>query len=106
MTQAWLNRIGIAVPPHDIHAEFAEFGRDTISDPHKRALFDRMASLADIDHRYAIFEPGPKPRDKILDATGFYRRGAFPSTSARMVLYQPHALHLALQAVRALNAEP
>jgi predicted naringenin-chalcone synthase len=106
VTQAWLNRIGIAVPPHDIHAEFAEFGRDTISDPHKRALFDRMASLADIDHRYAIFEPGPKPRDKILDATGFYRRGAFPSTAARMVLYQSHALHLALQAVRALNANP
>ena len=106
MTQAWLNRIGTAVPPHDIHAEFAEFGRDTIVDTHKRALFDRMASLADIDHRYAIFEPGPKPRDKILDATGFYRRGAFPSTAARMELYQPHALHLALRAVRALNANP
>ena len=27
MTQAWLNRIGTAVPPHDIHAEFVDFAR-------------------------------------------------------------------------------
>ena len=89
MTQAWLNHIGTAVPPHDVHAAFVEFGGDTIADPHKRALFDRMAKLSDIEHRYAIFEPGPKPRDKILDASGFYRRGAFPSTAARMALYEP-----------------
>ena len=78
---------------------------DTFADWHKRALFDRMASLADIEHRYAIFEPGPKPRDKVLDATGFYRRGAFPSTAQRMGLYEPHALNLAMQAVRALEPD-
>jgi predicted naringenin-chalcone synthase len=104
-TQAWLNRIATAVPPHDIHAAFVEFGRDTLADAHKRALWDRMANLADIEHRYAIFEPGPKPRDTILDATGFYRRGAFPSTAARMALYEPHALALAMQAVRRLEPD-
>lgn len=103
MTQAWLNRIGTAVPPHDIHAAFVEFGRDTLTDWHKRMLFDRMATLADIQHRYAIIEPGPKPRDKVLDAAGFYRRGAFPSTAARMALYEPHALELAMRAVRTLE---
>jgi hypothetical protein len=81
VTQAWLNRIGTAVPPYDVHAAFIEFGGDTITDAHRRALFDRMASLADIEHRYAIFEPGPRPRDTMLDTGGFYRRGAFPSTS-------------------------
>jgi predicted naringenin-chalcone synthase len=106
VTQAWLNRIGSAVPPHDIHAAFVEFGRDTLTDWHKRLLFDRMASLSDIQHRYAIFEPGPKPRDRVLDAGGFYRRDAFPSTAERMALYQPHALELAMQAVRALDADP
>jgi predicted naringenin-chalcone synthase len=105
VTQAWLNRIATAVPPHDIHAAFVEFGRDTLAGWHKRALWDRMASMADIEHRYAIFEPGPKPRDKILDATGFYRRGAFPSTAARMALYEPHALDLAMQAVRRLEPD-
>jgi predicted naringenin-chalcone synthase len=106
VTQAWLNRIGTAVPPHDIHAAFVDFGRDTVLDWHKRALFERMAKLSDIQHRYAIFEPGPKPRDKILDSTGFYRRGAFPSTAARMALYEPHALDLAMRAVQKLDAEP
>jgi predicted naringenin-chalcone synthase len=105
VTQAWLNRIGTAVPPHDIHAAFVEFGRDTLTDWHRRMLFDRMAKLSDIQHRYAIFEPAPRPRDKILDATGFYRRGAFPSTAARMALYEPHALDLAMQAVRALEPD-
>jgi predicted naringenin-chalcone synthase len=105
VTQAWLNRIGTAVPPHDVHAAFVEFGGDTIADPHRRALFDRMASLADIEHRYAIIEAGPRPRDKVLDTGGFYRRGAFPSTAARMALYEPHALDLAMQAVRALDAD-
>jgi predicted naringenin-chalcone synthase len=105
VTQAWINRVATAVPPHDIHAEFVAFGRDTLVDWHKRALFDRMAKMADIEHRYAIFEPGPKPRDKVLDATGFYRRGAFPSTAARMALYEPHALDLAMQAVRRLEPD-
>lgn len=105
MTQAWINRIGAAVPPHDIHQAFVEFGRDTIVDPHKRALFDRMASLADIQHRYAVIEAAPRPRDVQLDIGGFYRRGAFPTTAARMAMYEPHALALAMQAVRALEPD-
>jgi predicted naringenin-chalcone synthase len=105
VTQAWINRIATAVPPHDIHDAFVEFGHDTITDPHRRALFMRMAALADIEHRYAIFEPGPRPRDTVLDATGFYRRGAFPSTAARMALYEPHALDLAMRAVGGLDAD-
>ena len=104
MTRAWLNRIGTAVPPHDIHAAFVEYGRDALNDWHQRALFDRMAGMAGIEHRYAIVEPGPKPRDRILDAAGFYRRGAFPSTAERMELYEPHALELAMRAIR--NLEP
>jgi predicted naringenin-chalcone synthase len=106
VTQAWLNRIGTAVPPHDIHSAFIEFGRDTIADGHKRALFDRMAGLADIEHRYAIIEAAPRPRETILDTGGFYRRGAFPGTAARMAMYEPHALELALRAIRALDADP
>ena len=106
MTQAWLNRIGTAVPPHDVHAAFVEFAGDTIEDPHKRALFDRMVTLSDIEHRYSVLEAGPRPRDVVLDTAGFYRRGAFPTTAARMAVYEPHALDLAMQAVRTLDADP
>jgi predicted naringenin-chalcone synthase len=105
VTQAWLNRIGTAVPPYDIHAAFIEFGRDTIADWYKRALFDRMAAMADIEHRYAIVEAAPRPREIVLDIAGIYRRGAFPSTAARMALYEPHALTLAMRAVRALEPD-
>lgn len=105
MTQAWLNRIGTAVPEHDIHAEFVDFARTALPDDKSRPLFDRMADLADIEHRFSFFEPGPKPRDHILDSGGFYRRGAFPSTGARMALYQDAALSLARQAIAALDIE-
>lgn len=103
MTQAWLNRIGTAVPAYDIHAEFVDYARSALADPHKRALFDRMAGLADIEHRFSFLEPGPKPRDVKLDSAGFYSRGAFPSTGERMARFQPEALALAMQAIDALD---
>jgi predicted naringenin-chalcone synthase len=101
--QAWLNRIGTAVPPYDIHAEFVDFARTALADARSLALFDRMADLADIEHRFSFFEPGPKPRDHVLDREGFYRRGAFPSTSARMALYENAAVALARQAIARLD---
>lgn len=103
MTQAWLNRIGTAVPAFDIHTEFVDFALSALPDAHQAALFARMAALADIEHRYSIFEPGPRPRDRYLDAEGFYERGAFPSTAARMARFQPEALALALKAIAALD---
>ena len=103
MTQAWLNRIGTAVPQHDIHAEFVDFARTALVGARSRALFDRMADLADIEHRYSFFAPGPKPRDHILDSEGFYRRRDFPSTGARMALYRDAALTLARQAIATLD---
>jgi predicted naringenin-chalcone synthase len=103
VTQAWLNRIGTAVPPHDIHAEFIDYARSALADDHQRALFDRMAALADIEHRYSFLEPGPKPRDPWLDADRFYERGAFPSTATRMARFEVDALRLAMQAIEALD---
>jgi predicted naringenin-chalcone synthase len=103
LTEAWLNRIGTAVPPNDIHAEFVEFARTALSDRRSRNLFQRMSDLADIEHRFSCFAPGPKPRDHVLDTSGFYRRRAFPSTSARMALYREAALALSREAIAALD---
>ena len=103
MRDAWLNRIGTAVPQHDIHAEFVDFARTALADARSRALFDRMADLADIEHRFSVFAPGPKPRDHVLDSDGFYLRRAFPTTGARMALYREAALALARQAIAGLN---
>jgi predicted naringenin-chalcone synthase len=103
MTQAWLNRIGTAVPPHDIHAEFIDFARTALPDEKTTALFDRMVGLADIRHRFSFFEPGPKPRDHFLDSERFYARGAFPTTADRMARFESEALALAMQAIGALD---
>jgi predicted naringenin-chalcone synthase len=103
VTQAWLNRIGTAVPPHDIHAEFIDFARSALPDEHAVALFDRMVGMADIQHRFSFFEPGPKPRDQFLDSERFYRRGGFPTTGDRMARFEREALTLALQAIAALD---
>jgi alpha-pyrone synthase len=103
LTQAWLNRIGTAVPPHDIHAEFVDFARTALPDSRATTLFDRMVGLADIEHRFSFFEPGPKPRDHFLDSERFYRRGDFPSTGDRMARFESEALALAMQAIAALD---
>jgi predicted naringenin-chalcone synthase len=103
VTRAWLNRIGTAVPQYDIHAEFVDFARTALADTRSRALFARMAELADIEHRFSLFAPGPKPRDHMLDSDGFYLRRAFPSTGARMALYREAALALSRQAIAGLG---
>lgn len=105
MTVAWLNRTGTAVPPHDIHAEFVDFARGALANSRSRALFERMADLADIEHRFSFFAPGPKPRDHVLDSGGFWRRGSFPTTGARMALFQDAAMALARQAIAMLDIE-
>ncbi|MBO0712969.1 MAG: type III polyketide synthase [Acetobacteraceae bacterium] len=103
MRRAFLNRIGTAVPAFDIHAAFLAFGRAILPDERSRALFERMALLAEIDHRYSFLEPGPEPRDRFLDKARFYERGKFPSTAARMALYEPVALELAVRAAARLG---
>ncbi len=105
MTRAFLNRIGTAVPAHDIHAEFVDFARTALEDDRSRALFERMRGLSDIEHRYAIIEPGPLPRDVYLDQDRFYERGRFPSTAARMARFETEALALAHQAVERLDID-
>jgi predicted naringenin-chalcone synthase len=102
VTPVFLNRVGTAVPAQDNHADFIEFGRGWLPDAHSRALFDRMVEMADITHRYAVLEPGPKPRDTVLDTENFFVRGAFPGTHARMQRFEHEARALALRAVAAL----
>ena len=90
---AHINRIGTAVPPHDVHAAFVAFARTLLEGDKQRDVFDRMAERSGIDHRYSHFRPGP-PGDVKVDAGGFYRRGAFPSTALRMAVYAEQAVEL------------
>ena len=104
MTIPHINRIGSAVPQHDIHAPFVTFGRSLLADDRSRFVFDRMAERAGISHRFSVFAAGEPGADQV-DVDGFFNRGHFPSTAARMVRYERHATELALQAVANLGGK-
>jgi len=101
MTQVHINRIATAVPPHDVQDVFLTFGRGMLaSDSRRLALFNRMAGRSGIAHRYSFLEPGSG--GAAVDAEGFYARGAFPDTAARMRKYEACAPDLAVAAVEKL----
>ena len=102
MTTAHINAIGTAVPPHDVHDAFVAFARTLLPDDRARFVFDRMADRAGIAHRWSDFSEGA-PGSEFIDTQGFYRRGAFPGTAARMALYAPRATALAARATAGLD---
>ena len=104
MTTAYINRIGTAVPPHDVHEAFVVFARTLLADERTRVVFDRMAERAGIEHRYSFLCPG-EPGATRVDAEGFYCRGTFPGTGARMARYQADSVTLAVQAIGQLGIE-
>ncbi len=101
----FINRIGTAVPPHDVHDAFVTFGRSLLADERSRTLFDRMAERCGIEHRFSVLRPG-LPGAGQVDADGFLNRGAFPATGARMGRYERHAADLAAEAINALGQDP
>ena len=99
---AYLNRIATAVPENDVHQAFVAFA-DTLLGERSRPIFRRMADRSQIERRWSVLSPAPGPTGPSVDAEGFYRRGAFPSTGARMRRYQAEAPVLAQRAVERLG---
>jgi predicted naringenin-chalcone synthase len=98
MAEAFINRIATALPPHDVHEAFIDFGRRMMKGDNRRlALFNRMAERSGISHRYSFFEPEGE-----TDVGEFYRPGAFPGTGARMKLFEEFAPRLAAEAAEKL----
>lgn len=100
---AYLNKISLAVPEHDIHRKFIDSAPSLLKDPRSRALFSRMAERCQIDHRYSCITPNPEA-DK-LDLNGFYGTKGFPDTEQRMKLYRQHAFSLAQKALDGLHLD-
>ncbi|MDE8346104.1 MAG: type III polyketide synthase [Acidocella sp.] len=102
MVIAHINRISTAHPPHDVHQAYQNFIAQALAPGKARTVFTRMASRAGIAHRYSVLH-----QDGLVEAdaprTGFYRRGAYPGTAARMGAYAEHAPALAERAVAGLD---
>jgi predicted naringenin-chalcone synthase len=105
MVTAHINRIGTAVPPNDVHDAFVHFVGDMIDDRRNALIFKRMVGRAGIDHRFSYFEPLANPNRFMADTDGFYAKGAFPSTGARMVRFEKSAPEIAAAALDALGLE-
>lgn len=105
MAIAHINGIGTAVPEHDIHLPINAVMRTMLPDQRTRQVFDRMADRSGIGHRYSFMRADGRAEEQEVNAGGFYPRGNFPSTGARMALYETEALRLAKCAVAALKRE-
>jgi predicted naringenin-chalcone synthase len=105
MSHAYLNRLSVATPDHDVHATFVDFADRMIKDRRTRLLFQRMAERADIRRRWSTLRPAAPGFNESLDAEGFYAAGNFPSTGARMRKYHDEAPRLAAKAVDRLVAQ-
>lgn len=105
MRQAYLNAIGTAVPDQDVHAAFIDWATARIDDPRERRLFGRMVQRAGIEHRWSVLPEAPGGGSPVCPG-GFYDGATLPGTAARMRIYGAAAPALALDAVRALDADP
>jgi predicted naringenin-chalcone synthase len=104
MTTAHINRIGSALPPHDVHDAFVAFMQPAMPEGKVRTVFSRMAARAGIKRRFSVLH-----RDGLGEADDpgekFYRRGAYPGTAERMRVYAEHAPNLALEAIANLDLQ-
>jgi predicted naringenin-chalcone synthase len=102
MTTAHINRIGTATPAHDVHDAFLAFITKALPAGKGRSVFERMAGRAGISRRFSVLhQDGMVEEDDVRE--GFYRRGAYPSTAARMKIYETHAPILAEDAISRLG---
>ena len=98
--QAYLNRVATAVPQFDVHKFFLRYGASLLGDDAPRlALFDRMVSMAGIEHRYSCFAPADDPNGGAIDRDGTSVQGSFAGTARRMEMFEAAAPELAQTAV-------
>ena len=78
MTVAHINRIGTAVPPHDVHEAFVAFTLRGLPEGKARTVFGRMAQRAGIDQRFSGLH-----KDGLVEAEAPAPRAAASRRSSR-----------------------
>ncbi len=95
MASVFLNRIATAVPEHDVHRAFVEYAEQMLCDERLRAVFRRMVSKSDVEHRFSPLQLTKPTKADETDAHDVYIPGSFPSTAQRMKLFERFAPALA-----------
>jgi predicted naringenin-chalcone synthase len=99
---AYINRIGTAVPEHDVHQTFIGFMDNLLLERKDKLLFKRMVQRSGIEHRYSTLTPS-EDLETAADQEGFFKPGQFVGTGTRMDRFETHAVDLAQKAVEALD---
>lgn len=102
---AYINRIGTATPPNDVHDGFVQTIEASLATPKEREVFRKMVARAGIAHRYSNSQAVLGADGVVTDASGLYKPDAPTPTSARMARYAAAAPELALQALDNLDLE-
>jgi predicted naringenin-chalcone synthase len=102
MATAHINQIATATPPHDVHQSYIAMTDQALVDRRDRLIFKRMAARSGIQHRFSYFNPIVSD-NTTTDTQGFYVRGQYPGTAARMNFYEANAPTLALDAIAKLD---
>lgn len=98
---AHVNRIGTALPPHQVHDAFVGYVVGTIADEKHRRVFGRMVERAGIERRFSYL----RPDGRVSDAEPFYLTDPWPGTAERMARYEAWAPGLAMEAIGALGLD-
>jgi predicted naringenin-chalcone synthase len=99
---AYINRIGTAVPQHEVHQTFIGFVDQFLPERKDKLIFRRMVQRSGIEHRYSTLAPSEN-LEAAADRDGFFRAGQFAGTGTRMQRFETHAVDLAQQAIEALD---
>src|SRR3984885_359754 len=103
MRRVFVNRVASSFPPQAVHASFMSCATDILDDPRMKTVLHRVASRSGIEHRYSYLQMKKPLHKGSIDASKFFRPGPFPSTGARMQLFEKLAPRLAFQALDALR---
>lgn len=98
---AHVNRIGTALPPHQVHDAFVDHVVGTIADEKHRRVFERMVARAGIERRFSYI----RPDGRVSDEEPFYTDATWPGTAGRMARYEAWAPRLAIEAIDALGLD-
>jgi predicted naringenin-chalcone synthase len=104
---AYINRIAVGVPPHEVHQAFLRFTESLFrEDSGTLSVFRRMAERSGIEQRYSCLPLMPDwQTGPTLDAEGLYTRGKFANTAARMRVFEERAPELAVATIERLGIE-
>ncbi len=102
MGEVFLNRVGTAVPGHEVHQAFVDWAEGRLVERRDRAIFRRMVSRSGIERRWSVLPPAPDGGSPNRPG-GFYGADPLPSTAARMAVYARAAPELALAAIAGLG---